>query len=290
MLVPALLLSLADTGAAAPSVRGACGADSMLTRVPVYVRVTVVNRADTVAANDLVLLAESVAERIRAAVGGPHGDTLFFVRQPDPTAAPAWVGGVDSIGLRVIARRNGTLRWSFSRDSASPAAAVLARALADAKAADEAFIAPAKFTADTLPFVLHYARPYAVVGGGVVLSGTMLPSLAVFTVRAGVEKVAETVPGSVRAEYPELAREGRFTGVVRLRFVVDTNGLADTSTFREVRPKDGERFTSEFAARYDDFVRAATTAVTRARFRPAEIAGCRVRQLVELPLTFTLAR
>lgn len=284
------MLALADTGAAAPTPPRACGADSMYTRVPVYLRVTVENRADTVAATELVLLAESVAARIRAAVGGPRGDTLFYVRQSDPTAAPVWLGGVESVGLRVVAHRDGTLRWSSIRDSTSPAAAVLGRALADAKAADDAFIPPVRFRSDSLPFVLSYARPHTIVGGPVSLSGATLPSLAVFTLRAGVEKLAVMVPGTARVEYPESALRGRLENFVRLRFVVDTNGRADPSTIRDVPSQDRMRLADSVDAQYDRFVHAAAESVARARYQPAEIAGCRVRQLVELPFTFTLNR
>ena len=82
----------------------------------------------------------------------------------------------------------------------------------------------------------------------------------------------------------------RRDGTLVLQFVVDTSGRADTTTVRDVWPADRPRLTSDPGEYYAAFMRTATEALRRARFYPAGIAGCRVRQLVQLPFTYTLLR
>lgn len=113
-----------------------------------------------------------------------------------------------------------------------------------------------------------------------VLRGVPLDSV----IRAGapffafqVEKTAATVPGTLAARYPESMKHGTTTrGEVVAQFVVDTTGRADVGTFRVLRTTN---------AAFSDAARAG---VSQARFYPAEIAHRRVRQLVQLPFTFTL--
>lgn len=284
----------ADTDAASAPVAGrACGADSMYARVPVYVRVTVANPADTAAGSSLLLIAEAVATRIRAALSGsadslPRGDTLSYYARREGDSV--WAGGLDSAGVHVVARRNGTVRWSFIRDQESPAAVVLEQALAAAEEAEEFFVPHEAYTADSIPFTLNYARGFQMVNGRVVAREVAPPTLAAFTTRMAAEKQAATVPGTLRAPYPDAARVGLANAAVTLQFVVDTTGRADMTTVRDLWPVGRPRLTGELGDYYDAFVRSATGGVRQARFHPAEIAGCRVRQLVQLPFTFTITR
>ena len=67
-------------------------------------------------------------------------------------------------------------------------------------------------------------------------------------------------------------------------------GRADPSTVRDVWPKERSRLTGELGDYYRRLVNEATGAVERGRFYPAEIAGCKVRQLVQLPFTWNIRR
>ena len=296
MLIIALLPAAADTGAAMPSTsRSACGADSLYARVPVYVRVTIANRTDTAAAASLLLIGQAVATRVRAALGAapdsvPRGDTLAFVPRRDSVRSAVWGNDLDSAGVHVVARRDGTLRWSLIQNAASPAAVLLERALADAKASDETFIPPDNFGADSLPFTLNYVRGYQIAGGRVVARAAGPPTLVAYTTRMGVEKQAGAVPGTLRPRYPDGALYGRAEGYVVLQFVVDTTGVAVDSTIHDLWPKSKPRLTGALGEHYDRFVRAATESVRLAKFYPAEIAGCKVKQLVQLPVTYSLRR
>ncbi len=295
MFLLALTAALADTGAVSGAAPRACGADSLFTPVPVYVRVTVVNRADTAAATSLLLIGEAVAARIRTALAGspdvlPRGDSLVVRPRRDGATAALWVGGIDSAGVRVVARRDGTLHWTPVHSPESPAAAVLGRALAEAQQHDETFIMPESFTADSMPFTLGYVRKSDVVRGRVVARPAGPATLVAFTLRTAVEKQAAAVPGTLRATYPEGARMGHAEGLLALQFVVDTSGRADVTTVHDVWPADRPRLTGELRRHYDAFLEASVDGIRRARFYPAEIAGCKVKQLVQLPFSFSLAR
>lgn len=67
-------------------------------------------------------------------------------------------------------------------------------------------------------------------------------------------------------------------GQVVAQFVVDVEGRVEAGTVRLVRSGN---------ALFDEAVR---TGLARMRFTPAEIAGRKVRQLVEIPFVFALSQ
>jgi protein TonB len=93
-----------------------------------------------------------------------------------------------------------------------------------------------------------------------------------------VERQVALVPGSAPPRYPELLRSSGVGGQVVAVFVVDEMGRAEEDSIRFVRSDD---------RLFEDAVREA---LHRMRFVPAEIGGRKVRQLVQMPFVFTLAR
>lgn len=91
-----------------------------------------------------------------------------------------------------------------------------------------------------------------------------------------VEKPALPRPRSPAPKYPTSLREQGIEGEVLAQFVVDRTGQADMGTFKILK------------ASHQDFSRAVRDVVPRMRFYPAEIAGCSVRQVVQLPFGFKL--
>ena len=89
-----------------------------------------------------------------------------------------------------------------------------------------------------------------------------------------VEKVTAPLPGNPKPRYPSLLQSERVDGEVLAQFVVDTSGRVDMSTFRALDA------TNEL------FVDAVTKVLARWRFQPAEVGGRKVKQLVQMPLTF----
>jgi periplasmic protein TonB len=94
-----------------------------------------------------------------------------------------------------------------------------------------------------------------------------------FTARQ-VEKVTALLPGNPKPRYPSLLQSERIDGEVLAQFVVDTSGRVDMSTFRAVDA------TNEL------FVDAVRRVLVQWRFQPAEAGGRKVKQLVQMPLTF----
>lgn len=77
-----------------------------------------------------------------------------------------------------------------------------------------------------------------------------------------------------RPRYPEMLRAANVSGNALVRFVVDTLGRVEPASIAIV------------SATHPGFSDAALAAVSRMRFRPAEVAGRRVRQLVQQPFDF----
>jgi hypothetical protein len=93
-----------------------------------------------------------------------------------------------------------------------------------------------------------------------------------------VEKQAASVPGSVNLRYPSILQSQNVEGKVVAQFVVDTTGQAEMGTWTLLE------------STHPLFAWASYDAVRDARFRPAEAGGRKVRQLVQLPLAFSLDR
>jgi periplasmic protein TonB len=128
-------------------------------------------------------------------------------------------------------------------------------------------IGPAEFSRDPI--------------GGVASSGTgrTAPEGSYATFRADqVEKQVSLVAGSASPKYPEGLRMAGVEGRVVAQFVVGVGGRVEEGTVKLVRSDN---------ALFDEAVRVA---LTRMQFTPAEIAGRKVRQLVEMPFVFTLSR
>ena len=84
--------------------------------------------------------------------------------------------------------------------------------------------------------------------------------------------------GNPAPSYPEAARTRGVDGYVLMQFVVDEDGWAIPETFRLLK------------ANYREFVQAVLKVLPGYRFHPAEIGGCTVKQLVQMPFTFTIQR
>ena len=93
-----------------------------------------------------------------------------------------------------------------------------------------------------------------------------------------VEVPVRPVQGRVQPAYPSLLRSSGSEGEVRVQYVVDTLGRADTSTFKVLR------------STHELFSAAVREALPRMRFHPAEVGGRKVRQVVAEKFTFTPPR
>jgi TonB family protein len=91
-----------------------------------------------------------------------------------------------------------------------------------------------------------------------------------------VDSAAVRDPRSAAPAYPEDMMAKEIEGLVRVRFVVDSTGLVDLSTFKVLETTN------------ESFARAVRAALPGMRFRPAMMGTKAVRQLSEQPFAFRL--
>jgi TonB family protein len=93
-----------------------------------------------------------------------------------------------------------------------------------------------------------------------------------------VERIAWPHRDNPRPRYPSELQRAGVEGSFFVQFVVDSTGKVDEKTL--AFPRDAQ----------PGFLRAVKDALLRSRFFPAELAGMRVRQLVQQQFTFVIAR
>lgn len=91
-----------------------------------------------------------------------------------------------------------------------------------------------------------------------------------------VEKAVVALERNPKPVYPSVLQSANVNGEVLAQFVVDTTGHVDMSTFRALRATD------------ELFVQSVRRALAKWQFLPAEVGGTKVRQLVQMPLTFRM--
>lgn len=250
---------------------------NVFTRVRVYLEAT----ADSQSHKILPLadlFTQVVATRLRSELGAeganlPAADSVLSWRQ---------LGR----GLVLTAHRDGRLNWSPNvepdQPHLDPSAPLLERTLTAIRDEGERIFLPQDLGADSVTFRMSYEWPRPRPDGRTEPMAVRL-AIPVFSLNVPWEKpaIARRKRGP---KYPEGPLEGWAEGRVLLQFVVDTNGRADLQTLRELRrPRN---LSDQLEAYYQDFAKAAIDWVKETEFAPAEIGGCRVRQLVQLPFAF----
>jgi protein TonB len=99
----------------------------------------------------------------------------------------------------------------------------------------------------------------------------------IFDVRS-VDRPVRPLAGNPAPRYPAPLAQAGVQGVVTMRFVVDTTGRVEPGSIRVAR---GAHLL---------FERAVREILPHLRFLPADVAGVKVRQIVEQPFLFELAR
>lgn len=267
---------------------------SAYVRVPVLVYGEVADSLDRAARMSVDLAAQAVARNVRLALWGsgaalaradsagrlPSADSLFEER--------ALEGGV-----RLVARRGGAVTWRpvvppGAERADSAAALLLADAVGVTRGAGDLLVPDAFLRGDSLVFYLEHVRPYSAAGGERHLVTRRNPAPA-FELGVPPEKQAG-LNGRLSVRYPSELQSRGFVGKVIVRFVVDTAGRAEMSTLRDAYPAEAASLDRTKRGAYDLFLGAVRGAVQEARFFPADVGGCPVRRLVQLPVTFSLRR
>ncbi|MEP6991319.1 MAG: TonB family protein [bacterium] len=183
-------------------------------------------------------------------------------RRGSPSAtvsAMSWSGAFDEKALRDMACEQSVLQAesliNLARDRHAAAAALTPAQVA---------MIP-RLEASDMSRVL---RPRAAPGAS-------LPPAGGVYFEFQVDKPVVQLPSGA-VKYPDELRASKTRGEVLAQFVVGTDGLYEPSTFKVLR-SDHQLFT-----------RAVRDALPLMRFEPAQVAGAKVRQMVQQPFTFSL--
>ena len=93
-----------------------------------------------------------------------------------------------------------------------------------------------------------------------------------------VEKQVAPYPNNSAPRYPDMLRSANVEGEVLAQFVVDTTGRADMGSLHILK------------STHDLFTSAVKTSLPNMKFYPAEVGGKKVKQLVQMPFTFSLTK
>ena len=93
-----------------------------------------------------------------------------------------------------------------------------------------------------------------------------------------VERIAWPQRDNPRPRYPEMLKRQGVEGSFLVEFVVDSTGRVDEKTM------------SFPSSAHPMFLKAVRDALLRSRYFPAELAGMRVRQMVQQQFSFVLVR
>ena len=191
--------------------------------------------------------------------------------------APTTIGKMSDGVLRVWLHQDGRLTSPAPADTLIPHELSRALALAIDSVTRRGGIGPVfqPLPRDSveLALIVHYADQRTPLS--IPLVRVVSPS-AYFEFQ--VEKPAVMRPGNPAPTYPTHLREGNVEGEVLAQFVVDQAGRAEMRTFKILKTT------------HNDFSQSAREAVSRMHFYPAELGGCKVRQVVQLPFGFKLSR
>jgi hypothetical protein len=93
-----------------------------------------------------------------------------------------------------------------------------------------------------------------------------------------VDSAVKRYEWSAAPDYPITMLQQNIEGGAFVIYIVDTLGIADTTSFQVVR------------STHDEFAQAVRAAMPKMRFRPALLGGIKVRQLVQQNFTFKIQR
>ena len=251
--------------------------DANLTRVTVSQRAILMETNPAVLAQ-AALISQRIAATARAALGGV-GDAL-----PAANALGVWRQAIEHLPLVIALHRDGPFSWHRDRGDGSATAKLVAfyeRVLRSIPADSLWIVWPDGYAPDSVAMRLDVLsdNPFE---NAPSMRATLFP---VFTAD-GLARTSAAVDVRVDPAYPQDATADSITGRVSMQVVIGTDGKADSSTIHIVEPSPAQLATSPMAHFYREFIDASRAVVMRETFRPAKIAGCVIRQVVNLSFDY----
>ncbi|HMI58462.1 MAG TPA: hypothetical protein VK511_10465 [Gemmatimonadaceae bacterium] len=225
------------------------------------------------------LIAQDVALELRTKLGGSESAA------PDIGATIIWYA--IPAELIVVARPDGSMAWrGVSASGDSTAVTLLSTALDSVRRKGGALMLwPEGYAADSIVLRLSLLQKYFIEEAGAAPTQSKVRRFLAFTMLTPMESPA-LPKGRLHVTYPNYNEQHRISGYLLTQFVVDTNGKAIMSTFRDLWPESKPRLSGALNNYYTDFVAAVREGVAAQSFTPAHRGSCAVRQIVQLPVEF----
>jgi TonB family protein len=93
-----------------------------------------------------------------------------------------------------------------------------------------------------------------------------------------VEHLASPIPGNPSPRYPDMLRSANVEGEVLAQFIVNADGAVDMGSFKVLK------------STHDLFTASVRNALPQMRFDPATVGNQPVRQLMQMPFSFSLSK
>ncbi len=255
---------------------------SNVTRLTVAQQVELKDTTSAVLAQ-LDLVAARIADAARTSLGAtgqaiPAADSLGML-----------AGAYNTIPIDIVLRRDGPFTWrpgTPDRFVAPPKlAAFYTRVLRSIPAESLWIVWPDGYKPDSVAFrvaLFGYAKYPPTGHRGMSLFSVFMTN--------GIAEIPAIATHPAWIDYPRDANFHRIVGEVLLQFAIDTTGRADPTTIKVLRPTAERMDSSDFASFYREFIQASRNAVEHSRYSPARIGACVVRELVQQPFAYTIAR
>lgn len=252
-----------------------------LTRLTIFQQAALQDTTPAVNAQ-VELVAERIAVAARSALGARHDDIPFV------DAFGVWPRGVLHLPFVVVLHREqpGTWRSDTTSDTISAKVTGFYEHVLSAVPPDSIWmIWPDGYAQDSVEF-----RLTLISGNGDVRRMAAEHSMfAVFSTKGIAERPALLKENQPPPRFPLDALHQHIAGFVLLQFVIGTDGRADLGTLKVLRPTADTLRASPLAHYYQEFVAASEDAISNARFYPARIGACAVRERVQFPFTYLSA-
>ena len=265
--------------------------DSALKPTLVYLTITSREGTPIPAWGAIDMIVQSAAERMRANVGGAPDS----VKPAEPRLTWRDLDG----SVTVVWRRDGSADWRVEHGpSAAPAdtgttagIALLLHSLDELRPGPGNYLPlpwPDLVNRDSVTFTICfvYHQMFDPEQPDTIKTRPLAPVFSMrFPRTTKVRGRRQPTP-----TYPVSSLQARANAYLIMEFVVDSTGRADMATVHDVWPSDKPRLTGTLGAYYESFRSEVTRSLRSARFEPARLNGCPVRQLVQQPFDFKVAK
>ncbi|HEX6575942.1 MAG TPA: hypothetical protein VF042_13315, partial [Gemmatimonadaceae bacterium] len=250
-------------------------------RVPVFIQATSQGKSSAGIMPLADLFAQTAAIKMRELLGNGSGQL------PEADSVVAWYGIYGEVDVTV--KKDGTFswltaEWSRSADTlARSSIKMIDRTLTELAKEGEKVGWPDASSADSLGFSLSLTAPR--------VSKAM--KVEPMEARQAFPAFSLLMPWASAVDYkkypmirfPNGFQIGKVVSA-RLTFVIDKSGKVDISTVKEFSIPGQPRLMGEDRRRQNDFIDSVKDALRSAKYKPANIGGCVVKQTVQQEFSF----